>query len=178
MTTPYHPQCDGLVERYNRTLLNMLAKAVHERPFKWDDHVCHLCFAYNSSVNPMTRYSPFYLMFGRRVHLPTNLVYGSPDTQCTTLPQYVAGLRSSLEATYDQVQKTMSKSLIVRKKYTTRGCMGNHSSGVILCGYIALLCAEANPGNYTAHGLGHSESFVDSLMRYIGFSMSKRHASD
>ena len=38
-TIPYHSQCDGLVERFNRTLLNMLPKAVHERPFEWDEHV-------------------------------------------------------------------------------------------------------------------------------------------
>ena len=33
-TTPYHPQGDGLVERFNRTLLAMLATAVQECPFE------------------------------------------------------------------------------------------------------------------------------------------------
>jgi transposase InsO family protein len=37
-TTPYHPQSDGLIERFNRTLLDMLAKAARERPFHWEEH--------------------------------------------------------------------------------------------------------------------------------------------
>ena len=32
-TTPYHPQSDGLVERFNRTLLHMLATSVKDHPF-------------------------------------------------------------------------------------------------------------------------------------------------
>ena len=54
--TPYHPQSDGLVERFNRTLLSMLATAVTDRPFEWEQHLRHLCFAYNTSVHPTTGY--------------------------------------------------------------------------------------------------------------------------
>ena len=38
-TTPYHPQSDGLVERFNRTLLDMLATAVHEQPVEWESEL-------------------------------------------------------------------------------------------------------------------------------------------
>ena len=31
-TTPYHPQSDGLVERFNWTLISMLATTVHANP--------------------------------------------------------------------------------------------------------------------------------------------------
>ena len=63
-TMPYHPQSDGLVEGLNRTLLSMLATAVLERPFNWEDHSCHLCMAYNSSIQVTTQYTSFYLIFG------------------------------------------------------------------------------------------------------------------
>ena len=150
-TTLYHPQCDGLVECFNRTLLDMLAKVVHEQPFQ-------LCFAYNSSVNPTTGFSPFYLMFGRRARLPIDLAYCNPDTPNTTLPQYVAGLCSSLEAVYDKVRKTKLGDLVS----------------------TALLYARENPESYTAHGQDHSKSSEDSLMLYvyITFSMFKPHASN
>ena len=47
-TTPYHPQSDGLVERFNRTLLDMLSMAVKDDERDWDLsiymaglHACH-----------------------------------------------------------------------------------------------------------------------------------------
>jgi len=123
-TTPYHPQSDGLVERFNRTLLDMLSKAVHERPFEWEDHIRRLCLAYNSSVNQTTGHTPFYLMFGRQVRMPVDLMYGSPTPHSTTVPQYVADLRSNLTAAYEQVRATMSTKLGRQKEFYDRRVHG------------------------------------------------------
>ena len=38
-TTPYHPQSDGQIERFNRTLLNMLFTCSAEQPKEWDQHL-------------------------------------------------------------------------------------------------------------------------------------------
>jgi len=73
-TSPYHPQCDGLVERYNRTLLDMLATWNH--PFAWEDQLLKVCMAYNTSVHASTGYTPFFLMFGRQARMPIDLMYG------------------------------------------------------------------------------------------------------
>ena len=116
-TTPYHPQSDGLIERFNRTLLDMLAKAVKERPFGWEDHLQRLCLAYNTSVNQTTGYSPFYLMFGRQVRMPIDLMYGCPDTHTVTVPQYVADLRASLRKAYENVMECMESKLDRQKEY-------------------------------------------------------------
>ena len=48
-TMLYHPQSDGLVERCNQTILSMLATAVADHPFQWEDHVRTVCMAYNTS---------------------------------------------------------------------------------------------------------------------------------
>lgn len=69
-TTPYHPQSDGLVEKFNKMLLEMLAKADGEQPFEWEGHLRRLCLANNTSVHPTTGYFPFFLMFGRQVRMP------------------------------------------------------------------------------------------------------------
>jgi len=60
-TTPYHPKCDGMVERFNRTLLNMFAAHCKDHPWDWEQHIRKVCMAYNTSVNSTTGYSPFYL---------------------------------------------------------------------------------------------------------------------
>lgn len=106
-TTPYHPQSDGLVERFNRTLLDMLATAVRERPFQWEDHLRRLCFAYNTSVHPTTGFSPFTLMFGRQARLPMDIVLGTIPPEATTVPEYVAHLHDSLKKSYEHVRNQM-----------------------------------------------------------------------
>ena len=45
-TTPYHAQCNGLVERWNGTLRRMLQKMAAERPSDWDRYIPALLFSY------------------------------------------------------------------------------------------------------------------------------------
>ena len=99
-TTPYHPQSDGLVERFNRTLLNMFAMAVGEKPFEWEQSLRRLCFAYNTSLQPTTGYSPFALMFGRQARLPMDIVMGVAPSLSKTTQQYAQELHQDLEAAY------------------------------------------------------------------------------
>ena len=49
-TSPYHPQCDGLVERFNRTLLSMLATTTKNHPFNWENQIRKVCMSYNTSI--------------------------------------------------------------------------------------------------------------------------------
>ncbi len=77
-TTPYHPQSDGQVERFNRTLLNMLSKHVEDDQTDWDIHIPHVMMAYRSSQNESTKFSPALLMFGHELRLPIYVVVGDP----------------------------------------------------------------------------------------------------
>src|SRR5437764_11018440 len=72
MSTPYHPQTNGLVERYNRTLINTLAKMVEKHTDEWDNYVTPALFSYRTSRHSTTRLTPFFLVYGREAKLPTN----------------------------------------------------------------------------------------------------------
>ena len=75
-TTPYHPMGDGMVERLNKTVLNMLKAIPETEKKRWKDHLPKLGFAYNTTVNKTTGYSPFFLMFGRNGRLPIDRMFG------------------------------------------------------------------------------------------------------
>lgn len=65
IVTPYHPQANGQIERFFRTLRPMLSILAHKRPRVWDKVLPHAIFAYNTSFNAVIQNTPFYLMFGR-----------------------------------------------------------------------------------------------------------------
>ena len=99
----------------------MLATAVSDRPFEWEQHLRRLCFAYNTSIHPTTGFSPFALMFGRQARMPIDIVLGTASPPPCTVPQYTANLHASLEAAYAFVQHQMHHRLEYQKScYDTR----------------------------------------------------------
>ena len=63
-TTPYHPEGDGMVERFNRTLLQLLRTYV-EKKEEWEKYLPLALFAYRTAVHSSTGVTPFKLMYGR-----------------------------------------------------------------------------------------------------------------
>ena len=76
----YHPQTDGLVEKFNSTLIGMLSKSVAKHRRDWDTHLPYLLFAYRTSVQSSTGDSPFFLLYGRDARIPTETVLSQPRT--------------------------------------------------------------------------------------------------
>lgn len=62
-TTPYHPQVDGQVQHFNRTLGAMLTAVVSPDQKDWDYHLPFLTAAYRATAHPATGFSPNFLMF-------------------------------------------------------------------------------------------------------------------
>ena len=69
-TTAYHPQGNAMTERTNRTIEESLAKYVREHHNTWSNYLPLLMMAYRSSIHSFTKYSLFYLLFGRSCALP------------------------------------------------------------------------------------------------------------
>ena len=113
-TTPYHPQSNGLMECFKRTLESILATCVKEHPFQWEEHLKKGCFAYNSSIQAATGFSPYYLMFGRQAKLPIDLMYGGGDHV-----EKVRGRSLSMFATLE-CHSQKPTSMFVKKWETSR----------------------------------------------------------
>ena len=73
ISSAYHPQSNGLDERTNQTLSCALIKVINDKQDDWDEHLDSVLFAYRTSVHASTKYTPFYLMYGRDPVLPIEL---------------------------------------------------------------------------------------------------------
>ena len=73
-TTPYHHQCNGQVERMNRSIIEMLKSLEETGKKSWIDHVQKLVYAYNCTKHSTTGYAPYFLLFGRKLRLPIDLI--------------------------------------------------------------------------------------------------------
>ena len=123
-TTPYHPQCDGLVERFNRTLLNMLATCLKDHHFLWEDYIRPVCMAYNTSTQSTTGYTPFYLMFGRQAKLPVDIMYGTNAMNEVSPNQHAADLRTRLTEAYEKVRQHLNIGQEWQKEFYDRRVHG------------------------------------------------------
>lgn len=100
-TTALHPQSDGMVERFNRTILNYLAKFVNDNQRDWDTLLPFLLMSYRSAVHESTKNTPARLVFGRELRLPIGLCYGFPPETQTPPDEYVDMLMQRLQKIHD-----------------------------------------------------------------------------
>ena len=87
LTTPYHPQANGLDERYNQTLINSLSKFVQEDRTTWEERLGEVVYAYNTAVQESTKHTPFEVMFGRVARLPVESTNADPESR---VEQFIA----------------------------------------------------------------------------------------
>ena len=74
-TSPYHAQTNGQVERMNQTIIRMIGKLEEDKKACWSKHLPELLLAYNATCSAVTRYSPYYLLFGRRSRIPVDYLF-------------------------------------------------------------------------------------------------------
>ena len=117
-TTPYHPQSDGQVERFNRTLKVMLSSYTSENQRDWDLHVPAIMMAYRASPHESTGTSPNFMMFGREVELPIDVICGSVlPGESVAAPDYVADLAQRLEMAHEMARKHLKKAASYQRRH-------------------------------------------------------------
>ena len=117
-TTLYHPRSDGLVERFNRTLLVMLAMFVSREHDNWDDFLPFMMLAYNTTVHTTTGFTPYRLVFGEECNLPGNLVHRElrPDPPPGDAGTYASWVRQALYEAYDEVRAQQQRATHRQKR--------------------------------------------------------------
>ncbi|KAK6491574.1 hypothetical protein HHUSO_G3672 [Huso huso] len=108
-TMSYHPRGNGLVERFNRTLKDQLAKLLYTNGREWDEYLTSVALSFNATPHSSTCYSPFFLAHGREPRLPADLYFAAPlassppdDTPQAYGSQLVNRLEAAFQSTIDR----------------------------------------------------------------------------
>ena len=121
-TSPYHPACNGLVERFNGTLKQMLKRMCAENPRDWDRYITPLLFAVRDAPQESMGFSPFELLYGRRVRGPLDILRelwtGEDETSETkSTYHYILDLRNRIDETCRNAHAQLQKSSERYAKY-------------------------------------------------------------
>ena len=131
-TSAYHPEGNGQVERFNRTLQSILAKTIHDNQDNWDSQLPKALFAYRTAVHETTGFTPFHLTFARSPQLPVDLMLGRVlPTKLHSYPQFVQTAHRQLSASCNlarqhlRVQHLHNKKLHDKHHTAEQLCIGD-----------------------------------------------------
>jgi transposase InsO family protein len=122
-TTPYHPQCNGLTERFNRTMVEMLSRWRADIEGKllpgegeWDEHLPLLLWAYRCHFHRDLRASPFYMLYGREPSVPVaaTIDYHDPALARSRF-DYIKSLMTRLPEVWNYAQNCLGD---IAKRYS------------------------------------------------------------
>ena len=122
-TSPYHPQTDGLVERFNQTLKSMLRKTATDEGKDWDKLLPYLLFAYREVPQDSTGFSPFELLYGRPVRGPLDVLKESwvaSEKGDESVISHILNMREKLSKMVDLVETNLVKAQNRQKRWYDR----------------------------------------------------------
>ena len=107
--TANHPQCDGLVERQNRTLQAVIANFGFR---DWDIWLDQAVFAYNTSVHESTGFSPYEMVFGRPARMPIEVELGVSLQNPSSQSEYSRSLRKAMHLANQVAQRNLVAAML------------------------------------------------------------------
>ena len=121
-SSAYHPEGNGQVERFNRTVEAMLAKVIDEDHQNWDLYLPKALFAYRTSLHEVTGFTPFHLTFGRSPTLPIDAMLGRTNkAKVQSYPQFVRQTHGYLTQAYTLTRHRLSQYHLRQKHHHDKG---------------------------------------------------------
>ena len=121
-TSSYHPQTDGLVQRFNSTLCQSLSMYVAKNQKDWDDFIPLILFAHRTSVLEAIGDSPFYVLYGREPRLPIDVKYLrlNSDNMSSSVLEHRKRVVEKVEMAQNLARENLQRSQQKMKDYYDR----------------------------------------------------------
>ena len=120
-TSPYHPQTDGMVERFNATLKTLIRKLTQNPGVEWDACLPYLLYAYRGTVHRTTGFSPYQMLFGRVMRMPLDTMVrfwkGKEESGENTSVEFVQALKSNIEVVRELALERETKEKKAQKHH-------------------------------------------------------------
>ena len=119
-TSPYHPQTDGLVERFNQTLKSMLRKVATQEGEAWDKLIPYVLFAYCEVPQSSTGFSPFELLYGREVRGPLDVLQESwvaKEKSSENVVLHIMSIREKMAEMTTIIRESLEKAQASQKSW-------------------------------------------------------------
>jgi hypothetical protein len=124
-TSAYHPQTNGLTERFNHTLCTMLSHYSNSHTNNWDTYLPYVLFAYRTAPQSTTKSSPYYLLYGRQPLRPIDYVLFPTSAQLQSYEQmdssaqaeYMLNLSERLRQAHELVTRAASNTAENRQQH-------------------------------------------------------------
>ena len=120
-TSPYHPQTDGMVERFNSTLKRLLRKLTQDPKVEWDRCLPYVLWAYRGTVHKTTGFSPYHLLFGKEMRMPLDQMVrywkGKETNDETGVVEFIQTLKANMEVVRDLAYERESEEKEKQKHY-------------------------------------------------------------
>ncbi|XP_076061528.1 uncharacterized protein LOC143037281 [Oratosquilla oratoria] len=116
-SSAYHPQSQGVVERFHQTLKRILRTFCLETGRDWDEGVDLLLFAIRDSVQESLGYSPFQLVYGHEARGPLKVLKESwiSNEPVTPLASYVTKFKDKLQLAINLAHSNLEGAQIKMK---------------------------------------------------------------
>ena len=131
-TTPYHPQGNAQCERYNQSLVQIIAKLVDKDTHDdWDEQLQPAVAAYNATEHASTGYTPNRLVYGRELpHELSRMLPQPPVKQHDSWDEYVQMLEKNQNAAYDAARQALGKAVKAQKRdYDRKQNLNHYATG-------------------------------------------------